>query len=158
MRIFDIILAVLVIAMLMKVDLSKPMFRLLYANLYNRVLSFAPPGKESEEAVKARFMSLVAGDERVQLLIDLDPDGTVKAHCLFLLNPLANGLSAFVEQVESDNGHNESFVKDCIAFVESIPSVNQIAMSTSEKKYRAFKKKYGFETSHVLMVRPVKRD
>ena len=144
--------------MLIKVDFSKNMFRLLYANLYDRVAAFALANNEPEEAVKARFMSLIAGDERVQLLVDLDDNAQIKAHCLITFNQVTqDSLNAFVEQILSDSGHGESFAKDCIAFLENIPFVTRLTMATTEKKYRAFKKKYGFEPWKIIMVREVNR-
>jgi hypothetical protein len=144
--------------MLLKVDLSKELFRLAYNQLYSRVLKFALEHGDTEDVVKARFTALVAGDPSVTLLVNIE-EAQVTAHCLFLLGQVASGdFNIFVDQLQVDSKHNEAFVKDCISFGENIPGVSRISMFTDEKKYKAFGKKYDFHVSKIFMYRDVKRD
>lgn len=139
--------------MLVKVDFSLPVFRMLYNDLYNRVLTRAVEDGDSEEAVKARFLALIAGDERVQLVVQVD-NNTIKGHCLFTYTPP----SIFVEQLTTDSKTGEDFTRECIEYGESLSGVEIVKMFTSESKYRAFRKKYEFEVEKVVMSRTVKRD
>ncbi|SRR5258708_1841328 len=139
--------------MLFKVDFALPMFRWLYNPLYTRVETFALINGDSLEIVRDRFVSLVGGSNQVFLLIKLE-ESLPTAHCLFILNKT----TAFIEQIQVDSKHDTEFVKECIDYVESLESVREIVMTTSEKKYRAFRKKYEFQVSRVVMSREVKRD
>jgi len=141
--------------MLLKVDFSLEMYRWLYPLLYSRVLAFAKENGEDELAVRKRFVSLVAGDPSINLLITLE-DNIPTAHCLYTLQLVGDkDIQAFVEQIKADTGHDEAFVKDCIAYLEAIPNLTRIGFTTLENKYKAWKKKYNFKVFRVFMVKEV---
>jgi len=143
--------------MLYKVDFSQELWRLIYAQLYQRLLNFALECGDTENLVKSRFVSLVANDPSVNLLVEVDENGNVTSHCLFLLQQIQPEVYVvFCEQILVDLKHNETFVKDCLSYVENIPQVARISMFTDEKKYKAFKKKYEFTIDKVLMKRVIK--
>ncbi len=144
--------------MLSKVDFSQNIYRLLYGELYNRVLNFALRSGDTEAAVKERFIGLILGNEQVHLLVDLDVLAYIHGHCLFTLSPPGDTRTLFVEQLECTSKNDTSFVKDCISYGEALPNVVLITMLTDEKKYKAFKKKYNFQVDKIPMYRTVKRD
>ena len=136
--------------MIYKVDFSIEAFRLLFESIYKRVESFALSEGESSLDVKVKFASLLLGDGRYNIIIDLTETG-VSSHCLYV----HNHPTIFVEQIKVDDPKNGSFAKDCLTYLENIPNIQQINMTANENKYKAFKKKYGFKVHKVLMVKSV---
>ena len=136
--------------MLYRVDFSIEAFRLLFDSIYRRVESFALSEGESPLDVKIKFASLLVGDGRYNVIIDLTESG-VASHCLYV----HNHPTIFVEQIKVDDPKNNSFAKDCLTYLENIPNITQIGMFSNENKYKAYKKKYGFKVSKVFMTREV---
>jgi hypothetical protein len=146
---------------LYRIDFSSQLSRTLYDTLYQRLLAFgAITGEENvEQYVKTRLAEIQAGNAEVHLLVNVQENGRVNAHCLIKFNRLSpESFEAFCEQLQVDGGVGEEFLKDCEAYVQQFPTVSRIRMLTDEGKFRAFRKKYGYEVVKVVMEKVLKHD
>lgn len=145
--------------MLLRVDMSRPMFRAMYSVLYDRLTKASLEFGDTEGIAAQRMQRLTGLDPLVHLLVDLDVDtGAISAHALVIFNQVGDSLyEPFVEQLVSDSGQAEEFTRACIAYVEGYP-ITQIVMMTAPNKARAFTRKYGFESYRLIMVRRPKGD
>jgi len=149
--------------MFLYTDFSLPFFRWLIPSILNRIESFALENDLDPKLASVRVSELILQAKDIVLLLDcVENDlSNIQAHCLIKLIPSNDKISAYVEQIKVDSGHDEKFVRDCIQYVEVelkklYPALSEIVMSTREQKYRAFKKKYEFSVGKVLMSRPIK--
>lgn len=142
--------------MLLKVDFNEPLFRALFPILFDRVAKFAIAEGGTEPQVAFKFAQMLANEGNNHLLIDFDIEtNQVLAHCMYTVQNSPVGLQIVVEQLEATTGHNQDFVKEALAYAETIPNATQICMGTSSKKYKAFQKKYGFSVYKVLMIKDI---
>ena len=120
--------------MLYKVDFSKQAFRLMYDQIYSKVLIFALASGDSEELVKAKFAALIAGNPNVHLVIKLNDKAELKAYCLYTLQqPFIQ-----VDYIEVDSGHDNEFVQDVLDLLDSYKEFDKIIMGCNENKYKAY--------------------
>lgn len=138
--------------MLSRVDFSQAYWRWLYEPLYERLLSFGKIHSWPLEQVQARMARLVLGDSSLYLLIALDYNTHITAHCLFALQ----GTVLYCEQLEADTGISADITEECFKYADTLkattlPELTAISFGTTEKKYRAFARKYGFTVQKVLL-------
>lgn len=146
--------------MFLRVDLSKEPFQLLYRQIYQRISSFIYQFNDPPENINAALSLLVAGDKNIYLLINVNDQGLIDAHCFCTLQPVGpNATVIFVDQMQIDDAKDSSkFMEQATFYMESLPNVVRIVMVTTETRFKAFQKKYGFNIHKVIMHRDIKKE
>jgi len=141
-----------------KVDFSTPLSRKLFDTLYDRILLFGLECRDSEQSIKDAIAELVKGNPLLALLINLEGP-TVTAHCLVRFSLLPNNTyEAFCSQLVVDTTKGEDFLQECEAWASQFTGVSLFTLMTEEKKFKAFRRKYGYQVHKVSMYKVVKHD
>jgi hypothetical protein len=142
--------------MIHKVDLSKPLWRYLYHEIYDRIYTMGIETEWKQEEITHRILRLQSGDRTLCLLVELK-DNSIISHCLInLINEVA-----FVEQANVDRRRDNPFIQQCEDYIckelkLEFPHLTKIAFSTHRSEYRAFERKYGFSVLRVILQKDIK--
>jgi hypothetical protein len=142
--------------MIHRVDLSKPLWRYLYHEIYDRIWSMGVETEWKQEEIINRILRLQSGDTTLHLLVELK-DNSIISHCL--VNVLHE--VAFVEQAHVDRRKDNPFIQECEDYIstqlkQEFPQLTKIAFSTHRSEYRAFERKYGFSVLRVILQKDIK--
>jgi|SRR6266853_996774 len=142
--------------MIYRVDLTKPIWRYLYHEIYDRIYTIGIENNVNEQDIINRILRLQTGDSKLYLLVELR-DNSISSHGLVnILNTVA-----FIEQVNAERKKDNTFVYDLETYIQTVikqehPEITKMVFGTKRDEYRAFERKYGFTVMHILMEKEIK--
>jgi len=125
--------------------------RLLHHLLYQRMVAFAneyTPEFPAESVVQFWLNEFYNGNGNYHILVDIDSNYNIKAHCVLIDNETFGLKTVICYQIKDDN-KTKTFIDDCFTYADKLP-VHAIMFSV-QKNSKVYQEKYGYIPIRTVM-------
>lgn len=143
--------------MIYRVNFDLKIFRLLFNNLYTRLLEFGLQRDWTEKDIVDRLIAVLVKDQNTHLLVTIS-NTEITSHCLYVVQ----GSNIIMEQIKVDDKKDNETCKQYIAYAEELAkqdsNLRYILGITTRTELKALQKAYGFEYYNTLIRKELKHD